>query len=454
MVNEPLIKSDEGFIINATASGNKINLSMGSQTIGSYSTTAAEGNDAWHDIYINVTSQSSCKVWVDYSYVGVFSYPGNAMTDTLRFGHTSSALTAMVEAVDDFTLGYNLGDPSMPAEHWAPHFTSSTPPASGTMGVSYSYHATTNESCTFSMDSKPSWATLTSSTVSGTPNATGSASFHMKAVSTNGTLPAWDNWSVTISAAASHWAPHFLNSPNTSATVGIGYVYHPLLNETSTLTLSSYANWSSSSLTGGVHGTPTYRGNYSFNLRAVSANGTGSVWLNWTVHVTRSGVREYWAPTFENSPVLTGQVGVMWSYEPDLNESSSLNLTSYANWSGVSNGFILGIPTAAGNYSFNLKATSTPGLGSVWLNWTVAISPAAVHNDTGNQTGNTTLGLDLPAGWYIYLAGVSLVGAVIWGIVRRPLGLVVWVIILIVALAWWYLVHDFAIPAGFLGGLL
>jgi hypothetical protein len=252
------------------------------------------------------------------------------------------------------------------------------------------------------------------------------------------------------------WAPTFTSSPQTSHIyLGGSYSYEVTTNESCIFNLSAAPSWASL-LVNEVSGMPLAVGLYNFSLKATSVAGTGSAWQNWTANVTDPApLLATWGPSFTTSPILTSAVNVSWSYSPGLNESGTLALMVYPSWANVTGGMISGTPNATGDFAFNLRGYSTAGGEYRWQNWTTHIEEGLpVGNDT-NETGNTTiLGITLPAGWYIYLAGVAFIGAVIWAAFRRPVGFVVWVIIFLVALAWWALFHDFAIPPGFLGGIL
>ena len=83
---------------------------------------------------------------------------------------------------------------------WKPTFLNSPSIISG-LNATYYYNAQLNESCTITMDIKPSWTTLSGHNISGVPDTIGVKQFSMKAISTNGTLSAWKNWSVVITNA-------------------------------------------------------------------------------------------------------------------------------------------------------------------------------------------------------------------------------------------------------------
>jgi hypothetical protein len=87
---------------------------------------------------------------------------------------------------------------------------------------------------------------------------------------------------------------------------------------------------------------------------------------------------EAWAPTFTSSPDLTGQVGTSYSYEPTCNESVTYSLETKPDWAIMDDGEISGTPLAAGDYDFELKATSDGGGLDTWQNWTVVVPEPVV----------------------------------------------------------------------------
>ena len=81
---------------------------------------------------------------------------------------------------------------------WAPTFTNS-PSTSGRVGSVYSYTATVNSSATLTLVTKPTWASWSGSTMSGTPTTAGTYTFSIKATSNAGGISCWKNWTVTVS---------------------------------------------------------------------------------------------------------------------------------------------------------------------------------------------------------------------------------------------------------------
>ena len=161
----------------------------------------------------------------------------------------------------------------------APAFINS-PNVHNTPKSTYTYTATLNESSTISMDVKPAWATLAGKTISGIPGIHGNYPFSMKAISTNGTLAAWLNWTLIVTG----WGPTFTTSPTLNATIGVNWTYTPHCNESCTISITMLPGWGHFS-GGVVYGTPTAYGLNYFEIRGYSTNGTLTTIQDWVVNV-------------------------------------------------------------------------------------------------------------------------------------------------------------------------
>jgi len=97
------------------------------------------------------------------------------------------------------------------ANTWAPTFTNSAETI-GSLYVLYSYQPTCNESVTYTLVTKPDWASLVNGFINGTPISHGLYAFELKSTSNAGTLDAWQNWTVSCSDAHlddGGWEWHF-----------------------------------------------------------------------------------------------------------------------------------------------------------------------------------------------------------------------------------------------------
>ena len=293
--------------------------------------------------------------------------------DTIQFGDMSgydgtTLYFDDVRAGNEMTATGEFSGYSPPPSYWAPTITS-TPTTSSRANITYSYHVTLNETSTTTASSLPSWASMCHNGTAGpwfvngsTPWTSSGYDFKLKAQSGNGTLYAYQNWTVPIG----RWAPSFASSPDTTTLKDSLYSYVPLLNETGTIQSVTLPNWGAFA-NGIVNGTPTENGAYNFSLRAVSTNGTRWVWQNWSVQVGG------WAPVFINSPALSIIRGAEYSYTPLLNETGITTAITLPSWAHLINGTVNGTPTMLGVDNFGLKGTSTNGTLSAYKSWQVTV---------------------------------------------------------------------------------
>jgi hypothetical protein len=171
-------------------------------------------------------------------------------------------------------------------EYWGPTYTNS-PTLTSKPNVSWSYTPTWNESVNFTLVTKPGWASLAGSTISGIPNVLGVFSFRTNATSTNGAGYKNLYWNVTVTG----WAPTFVGTLLTSCAPGGLYSDPIYLNESATVTLIVCPSWMSMTNNGTsssgwtIQGVPTNYGAYQISVKAVSANGLKTSYSNATVWV-------------------------------------------------------------------------------------------------------------------------------------------------------------------------
>lgn len=334
--------------------------------IGYYNTTANDDIDTGFAWNLNAWNHLELVVYDTWQKCDIRLNGGSWLKGCLNHASSEAPPKAEVYFPSGSTIYYDdleitTGSGYVPMT-WAPTFTNS-PGTTDHVHQDYTYTATLNESATVTMDAKPSWATLSGKTISGTPISTGSADFKMKAVSTNGTLPVWKNWTVSI---LDIWAPTFTTNPATTDIRNHTYSYSPHLNESVSLSLITYPNWATWS-SGGFSGIPTVLGSYPFKLEAWSTNGTLAKWQNWSVVVGS------WVPTFTSTPALFIDRFSLYEYTPTLNETSTIYNMSAPSWASYNAGLMSGTPTVNGAYDFKLRAESMNGTGWKWQNWTVDV---------------------------------------------------------------------------------
>lgn len=174
----------------------------------------------------------------------------------------------------------------------------------------------------------------------------------------------------------SYWAPTFSSSAITTGLKNVLYSYHITLNETGTVTYKGAPSWLTISNTKNgttgpwyLNGTPSSNGVFSLHLEGYSTAGTQKAYQNYTLTVSLT-----WAPTFTNSPLITGIRDAVYSYSPAINCTGTFTSHTKPNWASWSGTGYSGTPTVNGNYDFKLYATSTTGTLDTWKNWTLTIT--------------------------------------------------------------------------------
>jgi hypothetical protein len=246
-------------------------------------------------------------------------------------------------------------------ELWKPHFTSMPPSAA--LGRSWSYTPVINESATITYLDRPSWATVSDATVSGTPTTPGMYPLSIRAISIPGTLAEYQNVTVTVRG----WSPGWTTAPMTNIIAGTTYNYAPATNESATITAVSYPSWLSwtgSALTGIA---PS--GTFPVSLMAESAAGYGLSWQNFTIVVGA------WGPAWLTTPSQIAYTDLAYSYSPNINESATITAVSYPSWMAWENDSLIGTPhdqdIGPGTVSF--RATGGRGGLASWQNYTLTV---------------------------------------------------------------------------------
>lgn len=160
------------------------------------------------------------------------------------------------------------------------------------------------------------------------------------------------------------------------------YSYLAAFNESSLVTLYAAPSWVTGTgyvqetgvpcLTFLLSGTPPGAGVYQFALMVTSENGSLSSMQYWNLTVLGAG----WRPTITSVPSTTINANHTYYYNLTANESASISNYDVIGpaWANLSDPFSIdGTPTVQGYYNFSLKITSTLGLLSTYLNWTVRV---------------------------------------------------------------------------------
>lgn len=257
----------------------------------------------------------------------------------------------------------------------------------GLEGQLFYYNLTANETCSWSLDTYPSFLNSTHGddwiNVSGIPSSTDAGEYFViiSAKSVAGTLTAYDGFNLVINDT---WTPSFLTLPDYPE-IGLEdehYYYNATVNETVTwhlqtdapfLSIISGEDWAN------VSGTPLSgdSGTYYVNLSAESLAGTLTGFQNYTLVIGNA-----WKPSFTSIPNDPdyGLEGRMYWYNSTVNESSSWSIDTNAAFISVVYGDtwcnISGTPSLseAGTYYMNITARSSLGFLSSFQNFTIIIN--------------------------------------------------------------------------------
>jgi hypothetical protein len=307
----------------------------------------------------------------------------------------------------------------------APPTIAGTPATTATVGLAYSFTPVgddpNDDTLTYAISNKPSWATFTPSTgqLSGTPTAanvgtTSNISITVTDGTSVATLPAF---SIQVSdVAPTNRPPTITGTPAATATVGTAYSFRPVGSDpdgnTLRYSIQNQPSWTTFSTTSGrLSGTPA-TGNIGTSARIVISvtDGTATVSLpSFTIQVVAAANR---APTISGSPLLSVNVAAAYSFQPTASDPdgnpltfSVTNLPAWASFN-TSTGLLSGTPLAA-----NVGTTSGIVI-SVSDGTAIASLPAFALAVVQVSTGSATLNWDAPTtntdGSALTLAGYRL----------------------------------------------
>jgi hypothetical protein len=279
---------------------------------------------------------------------------------------------------------------------------SGTPPASVTVGQTYSFRPTGSDpdgdAITFGVVNRPAWLTFSSATgqLSGTPTAAnvGTYSNIQIRVSDGRVSAGLTPFTITVVGSSSNRAPTISGTPSTSATVGQAYSFRPSAadadNDTLGFSIQNRPVWATfSSVTGQLSGTPTstHVGTFSNIVISVSDGRTNTALAPFAITIAGAPNR---APTISGAPSTTVNAGSAYAFRPSASDADGDTLTfAIANrpaWAtfNAATGQLSGTPTAAsaGTYS-NIVISVSDGTASATL---AAFSIAVVDVSTGAAT--------------------------------------------------------------------
>lgn len=239
----------------------------------------------------------------------------------------------------------------------APSWTDNTM-SNGTYNSYYSSSVSASNSPTYTWTTKPSWATASGGTLSGTPNGAGNYSWGVTASNDGGSVTA--SGTIRIYYPNPYWTDSTMSttlrrgtaySDSVSASVAYGSV-----SQTSSLTAGTLVSGLTRSSTG-LSGTPTATGTFTITYYAENDDGTSislekaftvkdylCVWTDQTISTNSLDIGSYYSDS------VSANNASSYSYTGSLPPGITLNTNT---------GAISGTATTAGTYTFTLKATNS-----------------------------------------------------------------------------------------------
>ncbi len=286
----------------------------------------------------------------------------------------------------------------------APVFTASTPPLTANVAVAYHYTfaASGRPAPVFSVasGSLPSGLTLDPVTgvLSGTPDTLGDSTFTIKAA--NGTSPAAVTMPITIHVAPTPAAPVFTAAaPPSAAKTGVAYTYTFAATGQPAPTFSIATGTLPTGLTlnattGVLSGTPTAGGVFTFTVKAANGVSPDAVTPSLTINVAAP-------PVFTAVTPPGAKKGSAYSYTftASGNPAPTFSIASGSIPTGLTlnstTGVLSGTPSAAGQFSFTVKAANgvTPNAVSNTITITVADLPVSPVFTAATPPSTATVGV-------------------------------------------------------------
>jgi hypothetical protein len=316
------------------------------------------------------------------------------------FGPASSPTPGLFQ-LPNKTFVYKLTAAPAPI---APVFTASTPPLTANVAVAYHYTfaASGRPAPMFSVasGSLPSGLTLDPVTgvLSGTPDTLGDSTFTIKAA--NGTSPAAVTPPITIHVAPTPAAPVFTAAaPPSAAKTGVAYTYTFAATGQPAPTFSIATGTLPTGLalnatTGVLSGTPTAGGVFTFRVKAANGVSPDAVTPSLTINVAAP-------PVFTAVTPPGAKKGSAYSYTfaASGNPAPTFSVASGSIPTGLTlnstTGVLSGTPSAAGQFSFTVKAANgvTPNAVSNTITITVADLPVAPVFTAATPPSTATVGI-------------------------------------------------------------
>ena len=261
--------------------------------------------------------------WLDWTTATgeLTGTPGNSDVGDHLVSITADDETDYV--IQSFTITVdNVNDP--------PTFTS-TPVTTATQDAPYSYTVATNDidigdTITLTGTTIPSWLTLISGVLSGTPGNSDVGNNSVVITASDGTVDVTQEFTIIVADLPS--PPTFTSTPVTDATQGVSYSYMVTTDDnngdTVTLTGTTIPSWLTL-ISGELTGTPGNSDVGDHQVLITATDGTFNVTQSFTITV--ANVND--PPTFTSTPVTGATQDAFYSYTVTTNdiEGDTVTLT-------------------------------------------------------------------------------------------------------------------------------
>jgi uncharacterized repeat protein (TIGR01451 family) len=301
----------------------------------------------------------------------------------------ASGTTQLSSSSAAVTIVSHTADTTVPSQQSAPSFTASTPTDSAMVGAPYDYTfaASGIPDPSFAVDNGrlPAGLTLDPLTgrLSGTPTTTGTFTFTISANNTVGSPATTPSLTITVAPPATP-AAFTAASPPSPVTEGGAYSYAFAASGNPAPTFAVASGELPPGLgldptSGVLAGAPSTPGTYTFTVSAANGIGAPDVTGSLSVVVNPAPVAPQFTAASPN-PNATVGAGYDYTFAASGNPNSTFDLASGALPGGLSldanTGTLSGIPTTAGSFTFQVRASNGVGSPAVTDPITIAVSAA------------------------------------------------------------------------------
>ncbi|HYE89864.1 MAG TPA: autotransporter domain-containing protein, partial [Terriglobales bacterium] len=270
-----------------------------------------------------------------------------------------------------------------------PVITSATT-AGGVVGVSFLYQITaSNNPTTFGATGLPAGLSVNAANgvISGTPASSGTFNVAISATNTTGTANA------TLQIVVNDGTPIITSATTASAATGEPFSYRITAanNPTRFGARGLPPGLTINTATGLIAGTPTAAGQFTVEISATNATGTGGAVLRLAVTLS--------APAGGNNQSASGQSGEQFRYQVlATNNPTSYSATGLPPGLQIdsSSGLIFGTPTNGGTFVARITATNAAGSVTFSVTITIGFAIARVADTTVNVAFQQTTAITLP----------------------------------------------------------